>query len=164
MGLWDYSCLVHVLSSCVGCSSPTMDGRVESSGGSNKKTTACDVEALKKCLEDNKGDYVKCQSHIKVFKSTCSLKKPNPSLESSSTTKAWWLGFGICSSSHLFSHFDCIGNSYLLSSCVWFWICNFPISWDFVLQKHSILCSNKVEECLFSITDYLISQYVWCGK
>ncbi|KAG5013817.1 hypothetical protein JHK82_025951 [Glycine max] len=42
----------------------------------------CDVEALKKCLEENKGDYVKCQSQIESFKSSCSLRKTNLSLDS----------------------------------------------------------------------------------
>lgn len=41
-----------------------------------KITSACDVEALKKCLEEYKGDYVKCQSHIEAFKSSCSPKNP----------------------------------------------------------------------------------------
>ncbi|KAF3335692.1 hypothetical protein FCM35_KLT20199 [Carex littledalei] len=43
-----------------------------------KKPSPCDVEALKKCLEENKGDYIKCQSQIEAFKSSCSLKKPSP--------------------------------------------------------------------------------------
>lgn len=57
-----------------------MDEKAETNG-SKKILSACDVEALKKCLEVNKGDYVKCQSQIEAFKSSCSLKKPN-SLES----------------------------------------------------------------------------------
>ncbi|KAK2653899.1 hypothetical protein Ddye_013755 [Dipteronia dyeriana] len=52
-------------------------GRENNNGGAKKITSACDVEALKKCLEENKGDYVKCQSQIEAFKSSCSLKKPN---------------------------------------------------------------------------------------
>ncbi|GAB2265187.1 hypothetical protein Dimus_000252 [Dionaea muscipula] len=51
-----------------------------------KIMSPCDVEALKKCLEDNKGDYIKCQSQIEAFKSSCSLKKSNSSLKSPSTT------------------------------------------------------------------------------
>ncbi|KAG2700530.1 hypothetical protein I3843_06G001700 [Carya illinoinensis] len=47
-----------------------------------KIRSPCDVEALKKCLEENDGDYVKCQSQIEAFKSSCSLKKPNTSQES----------------------------------------------------------------------------------
>ena len=47
-----------------------------------KKMSPCDVEALKKCLEENKGDYVKCQSHIEAFKSSCSLKKSDSSPQS----------------------------------------------------------------------------------
>ncbi|CAL9190825.1 unnamed protein product [Musa hybrid cultivar] len=54
----------------------SMDGKAQSSG---KKLSPCDVEALKKCLEENKGDYVKCQAQIEAFKSSCSLKKPPPS-------------------------------------------------------------------------------------
>ncbi|KAI9074672.1 hypothetical protein K1719_020436 [Acacia pycnantha] len=38
-----------------------------------------DVEALKKCREENKGSYVKCQIQIEAFKSSSSLKKSNPS-------------------------------------------------------------------------------------
>ncbi|KAJ7969932.1 Ribosomal RNA small subunit methyltransferase E [Quillaja saponaria] len=58
-----------------------MDEKSENNGVT-KILSPCDVEALKKCLEENKGDYVKCQSQIEAFKSSCSLKKPNPSLES----------------------------------------------------------------------------------
>ncbi|KHN11668.1 hypothetical protein glysoja_006121, partial [Glycine soja] len=47
-----------------------------------KIISTCDVEALKKCLEENKGDYVKCQSQIESFKSSCSLRKTNLSLDS----------------------------------------------------------------------------------
>ncbi|KAI6696321.1 hypothetical protein NL676_016440 [Syzygium grande] len=52
--------------------------------GAKKVMSPCDVEALKKCLEENKGDYLKCQSQIEAFKSACSLKKPSsvPSVES----------------------------------------------------------------------------------
>lgn len=54
----------------------------ENNSSSVKKIISpCDVEALKKCLEENKGDYVKCQSQIEAFKSSCSLKKPNHSPE-----------------------------------------------------------------------------------
>ena len=37
------------------------------------RAAACDVEALRKCLEENKGDRVKCQAHIDAFRSSCSL-------------------------------------------------------------------------------------------
>lgn len=57
----------------------TMDGKASET---KKIVSACDVEALKKCLEENKGDYVKCQSQIDAFKSSCALKKPSPSVES----------------------------------------------------------------------------------
>lgn len=61
-----------------------MDEKSENSGVKKKIMSPCDVEALKKCLEENKGDYVKCQSHIEAFKSSCSLKKP-PNLPSQSS-------------------------------------------------------------------------------
>ncbi|KAK4280343.1 hypothetical protein QN277_011977 [Acacia crassicarpa] len=57
-----------------------MDGKAENNG-MKKIMSPCDVEALKKCLEENKGDYVKCQMQIEAFKSSCSLKKSNPSLK-----------------------------------------------------------------------------------
>ncbi|KAL9264802.1 hypothetical protein AKJ16_DCAP18513 [Drosera capensis] len=46
-----------------------------------KLMSPCDVAALKKCLEENKGDYVKCQAQIEAFKTSCSLKKPNSSVK-----------------------------------------------------------------------------------
>ncbi|WJX14504.1 hypothetical protein P8452_04757 [Trifolium repens] len=59
----------------------------ENTNSVKKINSACDVEALKKCLEENKGDYVKCQSQIEAFKSSCSVKKPNSSIDSSSPHK-----------------------------------------------------------------------------
>ncbi|KDP22261.1 hypothetical protein JCGZ_26092 [Jatropha curcas] len=56
--------------------------RKAESNGVKKVMSPCDVEALKKCLEDNKGDHVKCQLQIEAFKSSCSLKKPTSSLQS----------------------------------------------------------------------------------
>ncbi|KAL2336103.1 hypothetical protein Fmac_010549 [Flemingia macrophylla] len=61
-----------------------MDQRAGDGSSAKKIISACDVEALKKCLEENKGDYVKCQSQIEAFKSSCSIKKPKPSLDSAS--------------------------------------------------------------------------------
>ncbi|KAB1204843.1 hypothetical protein CJ030_MR7G015324 [Morella rubra] len=58
-----------------------MDEKAESNSR-NKKMSPCDVEALKKCLDENKGDYVKCRYQIEAFKSSCSLKNPRPSHES----------------------------------------------------------------------------------
>ncbi|EOY23229.1 Ribosomal RNA small subunit methyltransferase E [Theobroma cacao] len=55
--------------------------------GVKKIQSPCDVEALKKCLEENKGDYVKCQYQIEAFKSSCSLKKPDPSVDSANSTR-----------------------------------------------------------------------------
>ena len=52
-----------------------------------KIMSPCDVEALKKCLEENKGDYVKCQAQIEAFKSSCSVKKPNSSSTASFDNK-----------------------------------------------------------------------------
>ncbi|KAL9237313.1 hypothetical protein vseg_011879 [Gypsophila vaccaria] len=46
-----------------------------STGVTKKIPSPCDIEALKKCLEENKGDYVKCQSQIEAFKYSCSVKK-----------------------------------------------------------------------------------------
>ncbi|KAL1296429.1 hypothetical protein HN51_057121 [Arachis hypogaea] len=59
-----------------------MDRKAENDSVTKKLVSSCDVEALKKCLEENKGDYLKCQSHIEAFKSSCSIKKPNSSLDS----------------------------------------------------------------------------------
>ncbi|KAL0918272.1 hypothetical protein M5K25_010271 [Dendrobium thyrsiflorum] len=65
---------------CWCCSS--MEER-DRNNGVIKKLSACDVEALKKCLEENKGDYVKCQAHIEAFKTSCSMKKTQSSKASS---------------------------------------------------------------------------------
>ncbi|TKW31965.1 hypothetical protein SEVIR_2G140600v4 [Setaria viridis] len=43
------------------------------------RAAACDVEALRRCLEENKGDRVKCQAHIDAFRSSCS---PGPNTTS----------------------------------------------------------------------------------
>jgi hypothetical protein len=62
--------------------------KMEESKGPKKVMSACDVEALKKCLEENKGDYVKCQSQIEAFKSSCSLNKhPTSTTSMESQTK-----------------------------------------------------------------------------
>lgn len=47
-----------------------------STSDAKKSTSPCDVDALKKCLEENKGNYVKCQAHMEAFKSSCSIKRP----------------------------------------------------------------------------------------
>ncbi|KAH6804564.1 hypothetical protein C2S51_032811 [Perilla frutescens var. frutescens] len=54
-------------------------GSTRSSNSVSKITSPCDVEALKKCLEENKGDQTKCLSQIEAFKNACSIKKPGPS-------------------------------------------------------------------------------------
>jgi hypothetical protein len=38
--------------------------------------TLCDVQALKKCLEEHKGDGEKCKELIGAFKTACSQSKP----------------------------------------------------------------------------------------
>ncbi|KAG8381311.1 hypothetical protein BUALT_Bualt06G0109200 [Buddleja alternifolia] len=57
-----------------------MEENVGSNKGSSTSVTkivaACDVEALKKCLEENKGDHRKCESHIEAFKNACSVMAP----------------------------------------------------------------------------------------
>lgn len=61
-----------------------MEKNKEENNKSVKKiASGCDVEALKKCLQENKGDYVKCQSHIEAFKSSCSVKQ-QPATEATS--------------------------------------------------------------------------------
>jgi hypothetical protein len=47
-----------------------------------KIAAACDVEALRKCLEENKGDRVKCQAHIDAFRSSCSVSPTTSSAAS----------------------------------------------------------------------------------
>jgi len=42
-----------------------------------KIASSCDVEALKKCLEENKGDHSKCKSQVEAFRSSCALPQPN---------------------------------------------------------------------------------------
>jgi hypothetical protein len=47
-----------------------MDGISGSVGrGRNEKkvATACDIEALRKCLEENKGDHTKCETHLSIL-------------------------------------------------------------------------------------------------
>lgn len=65
-----------------------MDEKAETIKSASKKLSACDVEALKKCLEENKGDYVKCKAQVEAFKSSCASKKPNQSAEIESHPKA----------------------------------------------------------------------------
>ncbi|KAK4796828.1 hypothetical protein SAY86_029154 [Trapa natans] len=54
-------------------------------GVAKKIVSPCDVDALKKCLKENNGDQVKCQSQIEAFRTSCSLKKaissPDASLQ-----------------------------------------------------------------------------------
>ncbi|KAJ4981577.1 hypothetical protein NE237_032414 [Protea cynaroides] len=52
-----------------------MDKRTDNISAKNVMSPF-DVEALKKCLEENKGDYLKCQSQVEAFRSLCSLKNP----------------------------------------------------------------------------------------
>ena len=53
-------------------------GRDEKTQPRPGAAAACDVEALRRCLEENKGDRVKCQAHIDAFRSSCSAG-PNTS-------------------------------------------------------------------------------------
>ncbi|KAF5193575.1 hypothetical protein FRX31_016840 [Thalictrum thalictroides] len=56
--------------------------------GEKKIVSPCDVDALKKCLEENKGDRSKCQAEVEAFSKSCSLRTPKPMnspTESSST-------------------------------------------------------------------------------
>ncbi|EMS54319.1 hypothetical protein TRIUR3_23694 [Triticum urartu] len=48
-------------------------------GDEKKAAPGCDVEALRKCLEENKGDRAKCQAHIDAFRSSCSVSPTNTS-------------------------------------------------------------------------------------
>nr|DAD47359.1 TPA_asm: hypothetical protein HUJ06_017296 [Nelumbo nucifera] len=63
-----------------------MDNQADK-GKTKKVMSPCDVEALKKCLEENKGDYLKCQSQVEAFRTSCSLKKTQSPPESSSKLK-----------------------------------------------------------------------------
>ncbi|KQJ91618.1 hypothetical protein BRADI_4g38685v3 [Brachypodium distachyon] len=58
----------------------SMAGTSGGAGRDEKKASACDVEALRKCLEENKGDRAKCKAQIDAFRSSCSI---NPSSASS---------------------------------------------------------------------------------
>lgn len=55
-----------------------MDAKAgENENSVNRDKSACDVEALQKCLKENKGSLQKCQAQIEAFKSSCGVKKPN---------------------------------------------------------------------------------------
>lgn len=36
--------------------------------------TPCDVQALKRCLEEHDGDMVKCEQHVRDFQQACSAR------------------------------------------------------------------------------------------
>lgn len=61
---------------CNFCVGGEMDEKTDN-GGAKKIMSPCDVEALKKCLRENKGDSVKCQAQVEAFRSSFSLKKPH---------------------------------------------------------------------------------------
>lgn len=77
-------CLTHfeVLSSCATSRLLFLQWVCASSGGDRISSllpqwavatmTPCDVAALKKCLEQHKGDGEKCKEHIAAFKTACS--------------------------------------------------------------------------------------------
>jgi hypothetical protein len=51
-----------------GCRSDGWNKRQGGRGRNEKKVaTACDVEALRKCLEENKGDHTKCETHLSIL-------------------------------------------------------------------------------------------------
>ncbi|CAA6662649.1 unnamed protein product [Spirodela intermedia] len=54
-----------------------MDSAGEGTERGERKLSACDVEALKRCLQENKGDHRKCQTQVDAFKVSCSSKKPS---------------------------------------------------------------------------------------
>lgn len=66
-----------------------MEANWENNDNGRKILSPCDVEALKKCLEENKGDQRKCQSQIEAFKTSCSIKKPNSSSDSPQKFQSW---------------------------------------------------------------------------
>jgi hypothetical protein len=49
--------------------------------------TPCDVVALKKCLEEHKGDGEKCKEQIAAFKTACSASPAAVSSSSSSSSQ-----------------------------------------------------------------------------
>ncbi|CAK9870063.1 unnamed protein product [Sphagnum jensenii] len=51
----------------------------------SSKMTPCDVKALKKCLEEHKGDGDKCRQHIAAFKTACSSSPSSSTSVSSSS-------------------------------------------------------------------------------
>jgi len=50
--------------------------------------TPCDVAALKKCLEEHKGDGEKCKEHIAAFQTACSASSSKSFSSSSSSRRA----------------------------------------------------------------------------
>ncbi|MQL78503.1 hypothetical protein Taro_010930 [Colocasia esculenta] len=64
---------------CTALTAGSMESVAEKSESGVKKISACDVEALKRCLDEHKGDYKKCQTEVEAFKLSCSFKKPSPS-------------------------------------------------------------------------------------
>lgn len=64
--------------------SPSMAGGRGRDETKQPRAPACDVEALRRCLEENKGDRVKCQAHIDAFRSSCSLG-PNTTFKTQSS-------------------------------------------------------------------------------
>lgn len=48
---------------------------VKKEDGNKKRTMSPGVsEALRKCLEVNNGDYLKCEAHLEAFRSSFSVK------------------------------------------------------------------------------------------
>eukprot|EP00250_Pteridium_aquilinum_P009377 c1862_g1_i1 orf=112-309(+) len=51
-----------------------------------QKLSPCQVEALKKCLEDHDGDASKCTQHVDAFKAACSSPATKLSQNTSRTS------------------------------------------------------------------------------
>lgn len=54
------------------------DDEKKESGVAEKKVAVADIEALKKCLEENKGDNAKCKSLVEAFKSSSKIRPMRP--------------------------------------------------------------------------------------
>ncbi|KAG0454160.1 hypothetical protein HPP92_025464 [Vanilla planifolia] len=71
----DQSAKEHGIRSNIARRYPPNADRCPSDGGAKVGFLFSPSKALKKCLEENKGDYVKCKAQVEAFKTTCSLKK-----------------------------------------------------------------------------------------
>lgn len=138
-----------------------------------KKPSPCDVEALKKCLEENKGDYIKCQSQIEAFKSSCSLKKPSP-VSDSSVESRWRRGMG-CKRKEKKIFFTMFSSLSIIRWCFGRRFVRFRIFFQFRAQRNSVwtgiflfwilkegVCSSaSISEILLRISLYKQQYYVF---